>query len=41
MIVNPQIFNYRLIISSLIVVLIALGVYSYSSYEDMKSHEVF
>lgn len=41
MIVNPQIFNYRLIISSLIVVLIALGIYSYSSYEDMKSHEAF
>jgi len=41
MIVNPQIFNYRLIISSLVVILIALGIYSYSSYESIKSHELF
>lgn len=41
MIVNPQIFNYRLIISSLIIVLVALGVYSYSSYQSIKSHESF
>ena len=41
MIVNPQLFNYRLIISSLIVVLIVLGAYSYSNYESIKSHESF
>lgn len=41
MIVNPQVINYRLIISSLIVVLVALGIYSYTSYESIKSHEAF
>ena len=41
MIVNPQFFNYRLIISSLVVILIALGIYSYTSYESIKSHESF
>lgn len=41
MIVNPQIFNYRLIISSLIAILIALGIYSYSNYESIKAHEAF
>jgi len=41
MVVNPQIFNYRLIISSLIVILIALGIYSYTSYSSIKSHESF
>jgi hypothetical protein len=41
MIVNPQLFNYRLIISSLVVVLLALGAYSYSSYETVKAHETF
>jgi hypothetical protein len=41
MIVNPQIFNYRLIISSLIIVLVALGAYSYTSYESLKTHEAF
>ena len=41
MIVNPQLFNYRLIISSLIVVLAALGVFSFTSYKSIKSYEEF
>ena len=41
MIVNPQILNYRLIISSLVIVLVVLGGYSYSSYQSLKSHESF
>lgn len=41
MIVNPRLFNYRLINSSLIVILIALGIFSYTSYESVKSHESF
>ena len=41
MIVNPQLFNYKLIIGSLVIVLIALGTYSYTSYESIKSHESF
>ncbi|MDG4716010.1 hypothetical protein [Winogradskyella marincola] len=41
MIVNPQLFNYRLIISSLLVVLTVLGVYSFTNYKSMKSYEEF
>jgi hypothetical protein len=41
MIVNPQLFNYRLIISSLLVVLTVLGIYSFSNYKSLKSHEDF
>jgi len=41
MIVNPQLFNYRLIISSLLVVLTALGVYSFTNYKSIKSYEEF
>ena len=41
MIVNPQLFNYKLIIWSLVLVLIALGIYGYTSYESIKSHESF
>ncbi|MFP4844818.1 hypothetical protein [Winogradskyella sp. PE311] len=41
MIVNPQLFNYRLIISSLLVVLTVLGVYSFTNYKSVKSYEEF
>ncbi|MBU2927865.1 hypothetical protein [Winogradskyella psychrotolerans] len=41
MIVNPQLFNYRLIISSLLVVLTVLGVYSYNKYKSIESYEDF
>ncbi|MHA7842133.1 MAG: hypothetical protein ACX93I_02360 [Winogradskyella sp.] len=41
MIVNPQLFNYRLIISSLLVVLTVLGVYSFTNYKSIKSYEDF
>lgn len=41
MIVNPQLFNYRLIISSLLVVLTVLGIYSYSKYKSNESYEAF
>jgi hypothetical protein len=39
MIVNPQLFNYRLIIGSLVVVLAVLGVFAYSNYESGMAHE--
>ncbi|WP_299524943.1 hypothetical protein [Winogradskyella sp.] len=41
MIVNPQLFNYRLIISSLLVVLTVLGIYSFNNYKSIKSYEEF
>ena len=41
MIVNPQLFNYRLIISSLLVVLTVLGVFSFTNYKSIKSYEEF
>lgn len=41
MIVNPQLFNYRLIISSLLVVLTVLGIYSFNNYKSIKSYEDF
>lgn len=41
MIVNPQLFNYRLIISSLLVVLTVLGVFSFSNYKSVESYEAF
>ena len=41
MIVNPQLFNYRLIIGSLLVVLTALGIYSYTNYKSIKSYEEY
>jgi len=41
MIVNPQFFNYRLIIGSLIVAIAILGVYSFTNYETVKSHQTF
>lgn len=41
MIVNPQFFNYRLIIGSLIVAIAILGVFSFTNYETVKSHQTF
>lgn len=41
MIVNPQLFNYRLIIGSLLVVLTVLGIYSFNNYKSIKSYEQF
>lgn len=41
MIVNPQFFNYRLIIGSLIVAIAILGVVSYTNFQSLKSHQTF
>lgn len=41
MIVNPQLFNYRLIIGSLLVVLTVLGVFSFTNYKSIESYEEF
>ena len=41
MIVNPQLFNYRLIIGSLLVVLAILAVFSFTNYESVKAHQRF
>ena len=41
MIVSPHIFNYRLIISSLLVVLTVLGIFSFTNYKSIKSYEEF
>src|SRR5688572_13448623 len=41
MIVNPQLFNYRLIIGSLIVAVTVLGVYSFTNYQSIKTHQQF
>lgn len=41
MIVNPQFFNYRLIIGSLIVAIAVLGVFSFNNYESLKTHQQF
>lgn len=41
MIVNPQVFNYRLIIGSLIVAIAVLAVFSFTNFESVKAHEQF
>ena len=41
MIVNPQLFNYRLIIGSLIVAVTFLGVFSYTNYQSITAHQEF
>ncbi|MEY8849936.1 hypothetical protein AB9K26_14040 [Psychroserpens sp. XS_ASV72] len=41
MIVNPQLFNYRLIIGSLIVAVTVLSVFSYTNYQSIKAHQQF
>ena len=41
MIVNPQLFNYRLIIGTLVIAIVVLGSYSISSHNTFKNHEAF
>jgi 5'-3' exonuclease len=41
MIVNPQLFNYRLIIGTLVIAIVVLGSYSFSNYNSLKSHQEF
>jgi len=41
MIVNPQFFNYRLIIGSLVIVIVSLSVLSYSRYNTLKKNQEF
>ncbi|MEM5563645.1 hypothetical protein WNY78_00945 [Psychroserpens sp. AS72] len=41
MIVNPQLFNYRLIIGSLIIAVAVLTVYSFTSYKSITAHQQF
>ncbi|MBA6151647.1 hypothetical protein [Gelidibacter maritimus] len=41
MIVNPQFFNYKIIIGSLIIGITALGIVSFNSYESSKSQQRF
>lgn len=41
MIVNPQLFNYRLIIGSLIVAFSVLAVFSFTNYESVRAHQQF
>ncbi len=41
MIVNPQLFNYRLIIGSLVIAIVVLGSFSFSSYTTLKHQQEF
>jgi hypothetical protein len=41
MIVNPQLFNYRLIIGSLVIAIVVLGTFSFSSYNTLKTQQEF
>ncbi len=41
MIVNPQLFNYRLIIGSLVVAVVVITTISYSSYSTLKASKTF
>jgi len=41
MIVNPQFFNYRLIIGSLIITIAAVGTFSIYSHKSIKAHQRF
>lgn len=41
MIVNPQLFNYRLIIGALAIAIVVLGSYSFSTYQTLKNHQDF
>jgi hypothetical protein len=41
MIVNPQLFNYRLIIGTLVIAIVVLGSYSFSNYQTQKNHQEF
>lgn len=41
MLVNPQFFNYRLIIGSLLVTIVFLSVFSFNTYESEKAQQQF
>ena len=41
MIVNPQLFNYRLISGSLIVAIAVLSVFSFTNYQSIKAYQQF
>jgi gamma-glutamylcyclotransferase (GGCT)/AIG2-like uncharacterized protein YtfP len=41
MIVNPQLFNYRLIIGTLVIAIVVFGSYSFSNYQTLKNHQEF
>lgn len=41
MIVNPQLFNYRIITGSLIIAIAVLSIYSFTNYKSAKAHEQF
>jgi len=41
MIVNPQFYNYRLIIGSLVIAIVILGSFSYSSYTTLNDYQEF
>lgn len=41
MIVNPQLFNYRLIIGTLVIAIVVLGSYSFVKYQTLKNHQSF
>lgn len=41
MIVNPQLFNYRLIIGSLVITIVILSAFSYISYNKMVENQIF
>ncbi|RYH75994.1 hypothetical protein EVU94_03295 [Flavobacteriaceae bacterium 144Ye] len=41
MIVNPQFFNYRLIIGSLVATIAVLCVFSFTSYQSIRTHQQF
>ena len=41
MIVNPQVFNYRFTIGTLVVAFTVLDAYSYTSYKYAQSKEDF
>jgi hypothetical protein len=41
MIVNPQLFNYRLIIGSLMVAFTVLSIFSFTNYQSIRAHQQF
>lgn len=41
MIVNPQVFNYRLIIGSLVITMASIGVFGFNVYESNKAEQRF
>ena len=41
MIVNPQVFNYKIVIGTLAVAFTSLAIYSYTNYSALQSKEAF